>query len=313
MPDDSDNPWKVIVDEMLVECVQFTRPKLFEMIDWERGYLSLNADLPRLRPKGKTHVLRVDKLIRVYLKNGSMRLLYIHIEIQGYRERYFSRRMLFYSVRIFETYGSFPLSLAILIDPSPNWRPDKFETGIDDCKLQFEYPTLKLLDYANRRVELEASDNLFAAILLAQLDAMETKGKPEERIVRKTALMKSLLRRGIESERIRRLLHFLDWLLILPSELEEEWYNEMDNYSKEKKMPLRDIFEIMGEKRGIRLGEINRSKAFLSDIFEANFGKDGVKLAKKLKGIDDLEKLVQLQRAVIRERRGLEELRELMS
>jgi len=66
-----------------------------------------------------------DILVKVYLKDGSEKWLLIHIEVQGYFEKDFAKRMFVYNYRIFDRYNKEVVSLAILADPLPYFRPDK--------------------------------------------------------------------------------------------------------------------------------------------------------------------------------------------
>src|SRR5947208_2928746 len=62
-------------------------------------------------------------------------------------------------------------------------------TGID-------FEPVKLLDYASREAELEASANPFATLTLAHLKAMETHGDPASRQLWKLRLVRNLYERG---------------------------------------------------------------------------------------------------------------------
>ncbi len=73
------------------------------------------------------------------------------------------------------------------------------------------FPVVKLLDFKTRTVELEASANPFALVVLAQLAATATKRDPAARLDRKIGLTRRLVpfrpepRRGVESVCLHRL------------------------------------------------------------------------------------------------------------
>ena len=58
-------------------------PKLNEQIDFDKGYEFLDGELNRIKIKSKSRNRRSDKLVKVYLKDGTEQYLLIHIEIQG--------------------------------------------------------------------------------------------------------------------------------------------------------------------------------------------------------------------------------------
>ncbi len=62
------------------------------------------------------------------------------------------------------------------------------------------WPPLKLLDYANRVAELEASKNPFAKVVLAHLKTLETRDDPANRRTWKMRLVRGLYEQGFGSE-----------------------------------------------------------------------------------------------------------------
>jgi hypothetical protein len=71
----------------------------------------------------------VDKLVKVWLKTGEESWLLIHIEVQTGREGDFPKRMHVYNYRLFDRYDREVISLAVLADDDPNWRPSRFAYG----------------------------------------------------------------------------------------------------------------------------------------------------------------------------------------
>ena len=128
--------------------------------------------------------------------------------------------MLVYHYRIFDRFRAPVLSLAILADERPSWRPDHFETGAFGTSLRLDFRSLKLLDWEAHRSELESSRNPFAAVVLAHLDSLRTKGKPARRFARKWALVRRLFGLGYNRQDVIFLFRFLDEVLRLPEPLE---------------------------------------------------------------------------------------------
>jgi hypothetical protein len=75
----------------------------------------------------------------------------------------------------------------------------------------------KLLDWDTK--VLESLANPFATLTLMHRDAQQTRGKPAERLRRKVARYRALLRLGYRAEDIRRLLRLMEHLLRLTPDL----------------------------------------------------------------------------------------------
>ena len=95
------------------------------------------------------------------------------------------------------------VSFAVLADDNPAWRPQSYSYQRWGTEVGFRFATVKLLDYAARRAELEASDNPFATVVLAHLDTQETRQRLGDRKDRKFALVRHLLERGWDAKKVR--------------------------------------------------------------------------------------------------------------
>ncbi|WP_242519287.1 hypothetical protein [Halochromatium roseum] len=80
---------------------------------------------------------------------------------------------------------------------------------------------VKLLDYAapERWAELEASDNVFALVVMAQIRAKVTEDA-ETLKGWKFRLIRLMYERGYEQARILELFRLIDWMIRLPKALE---------------------------------------------------------------------------------------------
>ena len=93
--------------------------------------------------------------------------------MQGEPETAFAERLYTYHYKIRDRYQVPVASLAVLADTDQRFRPQQFSTALWDCRVDFRFPMVKLLDYAEpeRWAELEASDNVFALVVMAQIRA----------------------------------------------------------------------------------------------------------------------------------------------
>lgn len=180
--------------DTLEDFLGFYFPAIHEDIDFGSDIQFLDKELQKLLPaedeSGK-HV--VDKLVRVYLRTGEARSLLIHNEVQGYRANDFALRVYRCNYRIFDHYGDETISLALLTDEHPGVLDAVYEVCRWGFRQYFTFPVVKLLDYRERRRELEASKNPFAVVTRAFLRAVESRGEDRSRYGWKKAFFLELL------------------------------------------------------------------------------------------------------------------------
>lgn len=195
-----------------------------------------------------------DKLVRVVDRQGREDWLLIHIEVQGGAEADLAERLFVYNYRIYDRHRRPVVSLAILADERPDWRPHHFGWRRWGCEVGIKFPSVKLLDYRARWAELEASANPFAVVIQAHLKTQETRQAPEARYQAKLALAKGLYRRGWGRSDILELFRFIDWMLRLPEELEHRLWSEIQTYEGVQKMTYVTSVERIGIRKGIEQG-----------------------------------------------------------
>jgi hypothetical protein len=276
---DYDSPWKETLDRFFERCIAFFFPHIHADIDWSRGYEMLDKELQPIVRRAKHGRRYVDKLVKVWLRNGEEKWLLIHVEVQGSKESDFPLRMHVYNHRIFDRYGQEVISLAILTDDDPDWRPNRYETARWGFRSLTEFPIVKLLDYAPKYQELEADPNPFAVVVLAQLKAQETRRSPAERHVWKVRLVKDLYERGMDSEDVRRLLDFIDWVMELPEPLEQSFKGEIEAFRREKHMRFMNVFERDAMQKGLLQG--------IEALLRVRFGAEGLELLPEIREIRD--------------------------
>src|SRR5215204_6287161 len=124
--DDFDSPWKETLDWYFEAFMAFFFPQAFAEIDWSRGYEFLDKELQKIIKEGELGRRVVDKLVKVHLKNGGEEWILIHIEIQTQAEVEFPERVFVYSYRLYDRYNRKVVSLAVLADDRPAWKPSTF-------------------------------------------------------------------------------------------------------------------------------------------------------------------------------------------
>jgi len=255
--EDYDSPWKEVLTLFFPEFMEFFFSDVHAAIDWSRGYEFLDKEMQRLSAKASIGRRTVDKLARVRLKNGNELRVLIHVEVQGQRETEFPQRMFVYNYRLFDRHKSPVASFAVFTDDDTNWRPSEYRTEIFGTELSLKFTIVKLTDYRSHQVELEQSNNPFAIVVLSQLAASETHGDVEGRFWKKLEIAKRLQARGYSQEKIIALFEFLDALLRLPDELDNDFYEKLDDETEGKKVKYVSSIERIGIRKGLLEGKVD--------------------------------------------------------
>jgi hypothetical protein len=252
--EDQDSPWKLILQQYFQQAIEFFFPDVAKLVDWTHPPEFLDKEFVKIAPDAKVGRRFADQLVRLKLKRGQDLILLVHLEIQAAAEKAFAERMFIYAIRIFDYFRQPAISLAILCDASPNWRPQDYSFALPHTKLSFEFGTVKLLDYQNQIAQLDANPNPFALVVKAHLKMQETKKDKPSRKVWKMRLVRQIYEAGYDEEQVVNLFKFLDWVLALPKQLDDEFWNELKVYEEERKMPYITSVERIGYERGHKEG-----------------------------------------------------------
>jgi hypothetical protein len=235
--DDYDSPWKDILEGYFPEFTAFFFPTIHAQIDWTKGHEFLDTQLQQITREAETGHRYADKLVQVWWQNGQQSCIYIHIEIQSQRETGFEKRMFTYYHRLVDRFDAPIVSLALLADDDPNWRPSHYQTSLGGTTLTFAFSIAKLLDWTENPAALDESNNPFAEVVLAHLATQQSRNNLNQRKTLKLNLVKRLYNRGYERQTIIDLLRFLDWLLYLPPELATGFWQDFRTFQQETTMP----------------------------------------------------------------------------
>ena len=251
---DQDSAWKEILRQYFQEAIVFFFPQTADQVDWSRPYEFLDKEFQQIAPDAETGKRYADQLVKVWLKQGEELWLLIHVEVQAARETEFAKRMFVYNLRIFDRFNRPAISLAILCDPSEQWRPESFNFDYPDTALSFRFGRVKLLDYRERWSELEQSTNPFAVVVMAHLKAQDTRRDDQQRKFWKLTLIRRLYERGYPRQEVLNLFRFIDWVMILPEALKQEFWQDLKTYEEERRMPYITSVEEIGFERGLEQG-----------------------------------------------------------
>ena len=248
-----DAAWKEVLTVFFREFIELLFPEIAAEIDWRRGYKFLDTELAQVARGYATGKRVVDKLVQVYLKDGGERWLLLHIEIEASPRKLFNERMYVYNYRLFDRYRVQVVSLGVVIKASSRLALGRYERQQWGCRVLFEFPVLRLSDFAARQQELEQIRNPVAIIVLAQLKATEARKDNSHKLSFKRQLIRMLYGRGYTRAQVLEIFRVIDWVIALPDGLDQQLQREVVEYEEEKVMLISNI-EWMAIERGMKKG-----------------------------------------------------------
>ncbi len=255
---DFDSPWKEALDFFFEPFLAFFFPDVHTAIDWSRPVEFLDKEFQEFVRGSEQGRRVVDKLAKVWLKDGSQQCIYIHAELQGHQEQNFSERVFTYHYRIYDKYHAPVVSVVVLMDESDGgWCDGEFGYSHFGCELRFKFPVVKLDAYRGKIQELERSVNPIALLVLAHLRTQETKKDNARRVDAKVELVVLLAERGFTEDVIRKIARVVDWLLYLPDNFKKQFQARLERLEEESQVPFVDFIEereIKAEQKGLQKG-----------------------------------------------------------
>jgi hypothetical protein len=250
---DYDSPWKEAIEQYFEAFLAFFFPRVHADIDWDKGYEFLNTELERVVRDATLGRRYADELVKVFLRDGTETWLLIHIEVQGYPERALNQRLYVYNYRIFDRYGVDVVTLVVLTEDIPASHTRPYRRARWGWGVLFRFPVARVRDLGRDWAALEQSRNPFAVVVMAHLTARNV----QEGAARKQAklqLIRSLYTMGYSREEILALFRFIDWLLVLPAALEQEFWEEFRRFEEAQRMPYITSVERIGMQKGFEQG-----------------------------------------------------------
>jgi len=305
-----DEPWKRIIETLFPDFVALFMQRAHAEIDWSVPTKFLDKEFSRIARGARGGRRTADKLAEVRLLSGETAWVLIHVEVQAQRDDTLARRVFRYHLRIFDHFDREPVSLAILADPSPSWRPRGFGYARWGSSMRLEFPVAKLTDWTDSIEELASGANPFGIAVAAHLVSLATRGRPEVRMRERLSLYRALRRMGVSQDTASALWTFMDWVLDLPEELDDRFWHEVREEEESAAMRYVTRFEEKAEERGLRqgkalgleegkslgilLGKAAGMRESLLFLLEGKFGTVPDAMRSRIEQITDTARLAQL-------------------
>lgn len=296
--DDHDSPWKEALENRFPDFLALLFPAIHAQVDWSRGREFLDKELQQVVQDAALGRRYADKLVKVWACDGQETWVLIHVEVQGEAEQGFAERMYVYHYRLFDRYRVDVVSLGVLADATPGFRPSGYRRSRWGCALDFRFPVAKLLDWQARWAELEACENPFALVVMAQLRSKMSRDA-EDRRAWKLRLVRSLYERGYTREVILELFRVIDWMIRLPETLEKEFLETVYAFEEEKKMPYVTSAERFGIEKGLQQGMQQGEAAVLLRLLERKYGPESAAACRRRLEQADAETLLRWSERIL--------------
>lgn len=282
-----DSPWKDILEQYFEDFLRFFLPTAYDEIDWNCPPEFLDKELQQVVRDAELGRRLADKLVKIWRKNGEETWVLIHVEVQSQDEPGFAERMFVYHYRIYDKYRRTVVSVAVLGDERKNWKPNEFGYQLWETQVNFNFKIVKLIDYLSVWSELEASRNPFAIVVMAHLKAQETKSDRLERKKWKLALIRQLYEQSYSRTDVINLFRFIDWVMSLPIELEQEFWQAVQQLEEERRMPYITSVQRIGRQEGRLEGRLDGLLKGIELGLKLKFGSQGLAVLPEISQIQD--------------------------
>lgn len=206
----TDKAWKIIINELFEQFIGFFMPEIYDFIDFSIKPKLLDNEFKALFPESESDDRRVDRLFEVKLKNGEEKWILLHIEIQSYEDKGFSKRMYHYYSRIFDKYDKEIEAIAVFTYKSDKHKYSEYKRELNTTSLVYKY---KIYDIAIQDIQkLEKSNNPFSFVIQTLIKAFDYKESDENNFNFKLELTKLLLDSGFIQKEINNLFSFINYV-----------------------------------------------------------------------------------------------------
>ncbi len=140
-----------------------------------------------------------------------------------------------------------------------------------------------MLDLGQDWEALVNNRNPFATVVMAHLKAHQTRNNRQERLEWKLSLTRRLYQQGYQRQDVINLFRFIDWLMSLPKNLEQEFWREIRQLEEETRMPYITSVERLGIEQGIEQGMQREGATLVLRLLNRRFGQVTTSVEKQIR------------------------------
>ena len=191
-------------------------------------------------------------------------------------------------------------SLAILADENAIWKPRCFSYTQWGCKIDFQFPIVKLKELGKDMGTLLADLNPFAVITAAHLLTQTSRHDVQSRYDWKWKLTRMLYEKDYTRKQILNLYRFIDWLMVLPESLSKKFNDQHKEYEEGKKMPFITTAERIGREEGMEKGMLEDAREMVLEALDIRFSNIPEDIHKQIKALNNRMLLKRLLASAIK-------------
>jgi len=250
--------FKGVFEDHFVHMLRFTYPNADQIFDFSKKIEFLNNELAEINidPGLAGGTTRTDLLAKVFLKDRTEQLFYLHIEIQARTTALFPQRLFGYWIRLRDRYGPSVVSLAVYTGKKNQLRPSVYRSSLLGTELKFKFKTYQIFDHTED--ELLAMNNPFAlAIIVAQQEALCKTLEDKDRHTTRMKIIAALETSGnYNPVQIKEFVLFLNRIIIVKNQK----YNAIFDKRLQKitggtlTMGITETLKMLDREEGIEIG-----------------------------------------------------------
>ncbi len=205
----SDPTWKAAFRQLMPQFVQFFFPHRYDEVDWAKSVEFLDKELNTILVKSKVKNRVADVLVKLRLKKGGHIWMLLHIEVQGYFDKHFAKRMHQMSYRIEDLFGQNPAMLCIYTDDNPSFHPKEYVVETWDSVKKTQFNTYKVMDNPPPYTHV-LPNNPVAIIMEVIYEAIVSKKSDDDTTMHIfTTISERLFKKGFSNEDIYLIFTFI--------------------------------------------------------------------------------------------------------
>jgi hypothetical protein len=197
----------------------FFLPELAEQVDFSVPHEFLEQELKAAVTDKNTK--SADKLVKVKLKNGEEKWIFVHIEFENSAKKNIGERMYGYHSRIREKFGKEITAIVVFTGRHIPKNSTYYKHEVFGTAIFYKFTSYAIVKQDEEA--LKANQNPFAIVVLANLCVLWTYKNDQKRLELKEQIYDIARQRGYPDDKTHRLILFLTELVKLPLELAEKF------------------------------------------------------------------------------------------
>ncbi len=192
-----DGLWKGLLEDFFEDLLLCFYPTWMLHREVKR-ILFLDKELDEIIPAEHQSLRYADKLANVEFQQGEIKILFIHVEVQGYKDPDFNHRMFDYQIRLYSKYKQPIESLVIFSHPMADVPSFNYSQKAIHTSIQLRYHGFRLWEANNK--ELLHSGSPFSLALLAAKEAiMMEKSSEDQKLAYQIKYARMLYQKGLST------------------------------------------------------------------------------------------------------------------